>query len=152
MANVCKCGERGEDETLVHRAEDGGWVVAKEGRKVKESDDEAVVRFHEGTEGEDKQAEGLAKGNTIVGASSIMIEPKMIRGCNFVGHIEDVVVDQHHRGKKLAQAVIAACVSVAQAEGCYKVILDCAEDTTGFYERCGFRVKEVQMRLDVPKA
>lgn len=50
MANVCECGEPGEDETLVHRAEDGGWVVAKEGREVMTK---RWVRFHEGTEGEE---------------------------------------------------------------------------------------------------
>ena len=34
---------------------------------------------------------------------------------------------------------------LARARGCYKVILDCAEDNAGFYARCGFRRKEVQM-------
>lgn len=41
--------------------------------------------------------------------------------------------------------VIAALVAYAQSQGCYKVILDCADSNVPFYERCGFTRKEVQM-------
>jgi glucosamine-phosphate N-acetyltransferase len=34
---------------------------------------------------------------------------------------------------------------VAQQQGCYKAILDCAESNAGFYEKCGMQRKEVQM-------
>lgn len=41
--------------------------------------------------------------------------------------------------------VIAALVSYAQSQGCYKVILDCSDSNVPFYEKCGFTRKEVQM-------
>lgn len=33
----------------------------------------------------------------------------------------------------------------ARDAGCYKVILDCKECNTGFYEKCGFAAKGIQM-------
>ncbi|CAI0462295.1 unnamed protein product [Linum tenue] len=33
----------------------------------------------------------------------------------------------------------------ARYRGCYKVILDCSSENKAFYERCGFREKEIQM-------
>lgn len=33
----------------------------------------------------------------------------------------------------------------AKEAGCYKVILDCAENNVAFYEKCGLTRKEVQM-------
>ena len=34
---------------------------------------------------------------------------------------------------------------IGRQVGCYKVILDCAEENKGFYEKAGMRQKEVQM-------
>ena len=36
-------------------------------------------------------------------------------------------------------------MTYAQSQGCYKVILDCADDNAAFYEKSGFKRKEVQM-------
>jgi hypothetical protein len=41
--------------------------------------------------------------------------------------------------------LIEALLGVAQARGCYKVILDCSEANQAFYEKCGLTRKEVQM-------
>ena len=41
--------------------------------------------------------------------------------------------------------VIEHLLSHSRQQGCYKVILDCAEANVPFYEKCGFRKKEVQM-------
>jgi hypothetical protein len=42
-------------------------------------------------------------------------------------------------------SLIAHLLEQAQASGCYKVILDCAEHNVGYYEKCGLTRKEVQM-------
>jgi GNAT superfamily N-acetyltransferase len=42
-------------------------------------------------------------------------------------------------------SVIEQLKSIAKAQGCYKVILDCDEKNQGFYEKLGFKKKEVQM-------
>lgn len=46
---------------------------------------------------------------------------------------------------KKTNSLIAHLIERAQAAGCYKVILDCAEHNVGYYEKCGLTRKEVQM-------
>lgn len=86
----------------------------------------------------------------IVASATLLIEYKILRHCGKVGHVEDVVVDDGYRGQKLGQRIIAALVSYAQSQGCYKVILDCSDSNVSFYEKCGFTRKEVQMALYMP--
>ncbi|EIE21503.1 acyl-CoA N-acyltransferase, partial [Coccomyxa subellipsoidea C-169] len=81
----------------------------------------------------------------IVATASLLIERKFIRSCGKAGHIEDVVVDQTYRGKRLGQRVIEALLVAAREAGCYKLILDCAEENAAFYEKCGLTSKEIQM-------
>ncbi|KAL6574996.1 Glucosamine-phosphate N-acetyltransferase-like protein [Orobanche minor] len=81
----------------------------------------------------------------IVGTGSVFIEKKFIRNCGKVGHIEDVVVDSSFRGKQLGKKIIGFLSDHARGMGCYKVILDCSVENRSFYERCGFKQKEVQM-------
>ena len=66
-----------------------------------------------------------------------------------VGHVEDVVTDDAARGRGLGRAMLGRIAEIAHARGCYKVILDCAEKNSSFYEKNGYRRAEVQMRLDV---
>ncbi|KAL3825766.1 hypothetical protein ACJIZ3_021795 [Penstemon smallii] len=81
----------------------------------------------------------------IVATGSLFIEKKFIRNCGKVGHIEDVVVDSSVRGKQLGKKIIDFLSDHARAMGCYKVILDCSLENRPFYEKCGFKQKEIQM-------
>eukprot|EP01025_Chloroclados_australasicus_P017078 TRINITY_DN18701_c0_g1_i1.p1 TRINITY_DN18701_c0_g1~~TRINITY_DN18701_c0_g1_i1.p1 ORF type:complete len:164 (+),score=23.55 TRINITY_DN18701_c0_g1_i1:71-562(+) len=81
----------------------------------------------------------------IAGTAALIVERKFIHECGMVGHIEDVVVLTDYRGKKLGQKLVVALAETSKELGCYKVILDCAEDNVMFYEKCGFERKEVQM-------
>lgn len=81
----------------------------------------------------------------IVAAGTLLVEPKFIHDCGSVGHIEDVVVDSYCRGMKLGSRVVTALSETAKASECYKVILDCDEKNTSFYEKCSMQVKGVQM-------
>jgi len=83
----------------------------------------------------------------LAGAATLLIENKLIHGMGRVGHVEDVVVDERHRGQGFGRALIDHAVDHAKRHGCYKVILDCAPDKTGFYTRCGFHERGVQMAL-----
>ena len=47
----------------------------------------------------------------------------------------------------LCDSVVEQLQQLAWARGCYKIILDCAEKNVGFYQRCGFSAKEIQMAL-----
>ena len=84
----------------------------------------------------------------VVGSATLLVEQKLIHGCACVGHIEDVVVGDACRGKGVGKQLIAALCDFARANRCYKVILDCSEENCGFYAKCGFQKREVQMRLD----
>ena len=81
----------------------------------------------------------------IIASGTLLIENKFIHGCGCVGHIEDVVVDETMRGHHLGQRIIQFLTGYARDAHCYKVILDCSEHNVGFYEKCGFSRKAVQM-------
>jgi glucosamine-phosphate N-acetyltransferase len=82
---------------------------------------------------------------TVIGTASIFIEEKFIHKLSSVGHIEDVVVDQQYRGIGLGKLLIDHCIDYAKNNGCYKVLLNCSDENAGFYEKCGFKKKEVEM-------
>lgn len=81
----------------------------------------------------------------ILAAGTLLIESKFIHDCSAVGHVEDVVVDSHCRGKKVGTAMVEALIRTAEASGCYKVILDCDEKNVSFYQKCSMQIKGVQM-------
>mmetsp|Transcript_31035 Transcript_31035/g.72549 ORF Transcript_31035/g.72549 Transcript_31035/m.72549 type:complete len:178 (-) Transcript_31035:112-645(-) len=87
----------------------------------------------------------------IVAAATLLVEFKLIRGGHLGGHVEDVVVDTAMRGRSLGIKIILALKSVAKDLGCYKLILDCSQDNVKFYERCGMKLKEVQMAVYFPE-
>jgi glucosamine-phosphate N-acetyltransferase len=91
-----------------------------------------------------------AAADRVVGTATLLVEHKLVHGCGAVGHVEDVVVDAAQRGRRLGEFLLRAQCRAAGERGCYKVILDCADANCGFYERCGFRRCEVEMRYDVP--
>jgi glucosamine-phosphate N-acetyltransferase len=81
----------------------------------------------------------------IVATGTLLIEKKFIHNCGCIGHIEDVVVDEAMRGHKLGKRIIHFLTDCARDAHCYKVILDCSEHNVGFYEKCGYSRKSVQM-------
>lgn len=80
----------------------------------------------------------------VVGAATLLLERKFIRGAGLAGHVEDVVVDASLRGRGVGRRLLAELVERARAAGAYKVILDCSEANGGFYASCGFKRKETQ--------
>ena len=85
--------------------------------------------------------------NQIIGTATLLIEPKFIHDCGRVAHIEDVVLSKSTHGTGLGKKIVTFLAEQAKIRGCYKVILDCTKETIGFYEKCGFTVKNTQMGL-----
>ena len=83
----------------------------------------------------------------IVGTASLFIEPKLIHGGCFAGHIEDVSVAETHQGRGVGRALVEHCVQVARQRHCYKVVLECDDDVVKFYEKLGFRISGHAMRM-----
>jgi len=84
----------------------------------------------------------------IVGAATLLIEPKFIHSGGMVGHIEDVVADKNFQGQKIGKKIITYLLEIAKNRGCYKTILDCADDVKSFYEKLGFRYVANELRFD----
>lgn len=86
--------------------------------------------------------------NKIVGAATLLIEPKFIHNGGLVGHIEDVVVDKNHQRKKIGEQIILYLLKTAKEKGCYKTILDCSDEIKPFYEKLGFKHNANALRFD----
>lgn len=74
----------------------------------------------------------------IAASATLIIEQKLIHSLGKAAHIEDVVVHPDHRKHGIGKKLVEDLVGKAKEEGCYKVILDCSEGNTAFYEKCGF--------------
>lgn len=87
--------------------------------------------------------------NKVVGTASLLIEPKFIHDGGVTGHVEDVAVHPDCQGKGIGALLVERLLEESRKEGCYKVILDCAEHVIPFYERMGFHKWERAMRIDL---
>lgn len=92
--------------------------------------------------------DGGSKGGRIVGAATLLVEPKLIHGGGRAGHIEDVAVASGSQGRGVGAALVRACLDEAARRGCYKTILDCADGVRPFYEKIGFVRHSNEMRYD----
>lgn len=81
----------------------------------------------------------------LVATGSLIVERKIIHNLSSVGHIEDIVVDKKHRKKGYGKMMIDYLVGIAKDNNCYKVILNCKESNSLFYEKCGFSKTEIEM-------
>jgi glucosamine-phosphate N-acetyltransferase len=90
----------------------------------------------------------LKSNGLIVGAGTVIIEQKFIRNMGKIGHIEDIVVDSSMRGKNLGRVIVECLTRIAmEEEQTYKVILDCSDKNTPFYEKLNF--KKVQNNMAI---
>lgn len=87
---------------------------------------------------------------SVVGVASLITINKLIRGGNRVAMIEDVAVSKYSGSRGIGTMLIERLKELAIEKGCYKTILNCSEENIGFYKKCGFYQKEVQMRWDRP--
>jgi len=81
----------------------------------------------------------------IVTSGTLVIEDKIIHGISKVGHIEDIIVDKNYRGHGLGKKIVDKLVEISKENGCYKTILNCSNDMVAFYEKNGFKQKNVEM-------
>ena len=81
----------------------------------------------------------------IIASGTIIVEPKIIRGGKNVGHIEDIVVAKHMRGKGISQQILNILKVIARENNCYKVILDCDDKVKNIYINNGFSIKGIEM-------
>ena len=78
-------------------------------------------------------------GGRVAGAATLLLEHKFINRGGIAGHIEDVAVAAGQQGRGIGSALVRYLLARAEAAGCYKTTLDCADDVMPFYRRLGFR-------------
>lgn len=87
--------------------------------------------------------------NQIVGSATLLIEQKFIHEGSKAGHIEDVVTRKGFEGKGIGKGIIEKIIEIAKEKQCYKIILDCDEKISKFYEKIGFEKRGIMMRINI---
>jgi len=78
----------------------------------------------------------------IVGVASIHIIQKLTR---ILGIIEDVAVNKKYRGKGVGKKLVERLILIGKQKNCDKIVLSSSEENSKFYEKIGFKKKELQM-------
>ena len=89
------------------------------------------------------------KDRDIVGSITSIIEQKFIHNGGKICHIEDVVTRKGFENLGIGSALVKTILELARQEKCYKVILNCAEDNSNFYEKLGFYKHDTGMRYNI---
>ena len=78
----------------------------------------------------------------IVGVASIHIIKKLTR---ILGIIEDVAVNEKYRGKGVGKKLVERLILIGKQKNCDKIVLSSSDENSKFYEKIGFKKKELQM-------
>ena len=83
----------------------------------------------------------------IVGATTLLVEPKFIYSGGRVGHIEDVVVRRSYEKKGIGKKLVSHATKLAHKMDCVKVILDCSDENMRFYQKLGYTYQDNCMSI-----
>ena len=78
------------------------------------------------------------ENNIIVGGITLIIEEKIIHSGGKVGHIEDFVVLDIYRNKRIGSLLYNYVKILCEQNKCYKIILDCNELIENYNNKKGF--------------
>jgi glucosamine-phosphate N-acetyltransferase len=80
----------------------------------------------------------------VIAYGSLVLEYKIRGGIS--GHIEDIVVSDKVRYKKIGTKLIEELVNIGNKKGCYRITLFCKESLINFYSKNGFKVNNIAMK------
>tara|TARA_B100001093_G_scaffold120832_1_gene113668 strand:- start:238 stop:678 length:441 start_codon:yes stop_codon:yes gene_type:complete len=83
--------------------------------------------------------------NKIVGIITLLLEQKIIHNGKYVGHIEDLVVNENYRCQGISRCLLEYVIEISKMNDCYKCILDCVPDLEEHYKKNGFYKKGYYM-------
>jgi glucosamine-phosphate N-acetyltransferase len=89
------------------------------------------------------------KDTDIVGSITAIIEQKFIHNGGKICHIEDVVTRKGFQNLGIGSLLVKKILQLARQEKCYKVILNCSEYNSSFYEKLGFYKHDIGMRYNI---
>jgi glucosamine-phosphate N-acetyltransferase len=87
----------------------------------------------------------------LIGIGVLLVEEKYYRQINNkrgrAGHIEDIIIDKEHRGKKLGHRLLTYIKEQAVEINCYKIQLHCNKECAPFYSKLGFKSTKTSMEI-----
>jgi predicted GNAT family N-acyltransferase len=87
----------------------------------------------------------------IIGSGTLLIEHKMTyNGCK-MGHIENILIDENMRERKLGSMIVKALTDIAKQHTCYRIDLTCTSDLKYFYKTNGFTIESTSMTMLIPE-
>jgi len=89
----------------------------------------------------------IEENNKIISTGKLLIEQKFHNNFAKMGHIEDVVVLESHRGKGYGSLLIKELIKIGK--NCYKIVLNCNSNNIEYYKKLGFIEKGCEMSLYV---
>jgi len=81
----------------------------------------------------------------LVGFGSLHLSKK-IRG-GLIGFIEDIAVIEEYRMRGIGNKIINELIKKGKNRGCYKLVLECREETKNFYKKIGFSESGLSMTM-----
>jgi glucosamine-phosphate N-acetyltransferase len=87
----------------------------------------------------------LEMNDIIVASTTLLIEQKFIHKLSKYGHIEDVIVNNEHRGKGYGKKIIKYVVDYCKKNKFYKITLICKQELIPFYEKNDFQVYQYHL-------
>jgi glucosamine-phosphate N-acetyltransferase len=87
------------------------------------------------------------KDNKIIGTGSLLIEPKLTYNISYLGHIENIFVDEKYRNKGIGKQIVEYLVNYAREKLCYRIDLACEDKIINFYRGLGFNKQLICMSM-----
>ena len=87
------------------------------------------------------------KDNEIMGTGSLLIEPKITYNISYLGHIENIYVDEKCRNKGIGKQIVDYLVNYARENLCYRIDLACEDKLIKFYKEIGFNKQLMCMSM-----
>jgi glucosamine-phosphate N-acetyltransferase len=87
----------------------------------------------------------------LIGSGTLLIEHKLTYGGCKMGHIENILVDETMRGKKIGSMIVNYLNNIAIHNKCYRIDLTCSNELKPFYISNGYTIKNVSMTRLIPE-
>jgi glucosamine-phosphate N-acetyltransferase len=98
------------------------------------------VAVQEDGNGEDNQ-------DWIIGATTLLVEPKFIFAGARFGHVEDVAVRKEYEGIGIGSKLVRHATEAAAKMGCTKTVVYCSDERMSFYKRLGYSYRDNYMEI-----
>jgi len=87
------------------------------------------------------------KDNEILATGTLLIETKLTYNISYLGHIENIFVNEKKRNNGIGKKIVEYLISYAKEKGCYRIDLACEEKFINFYKEAGFNKQLICMSM-----